>query len=466
MASFFNMFDFSGDPGEPDYFYDQSEFDSSKADRDRYLGDVKSDRGRYRRDRNYWRGQERSQLGQAERLFGRGEQAIDSSGRYIGRAGMLTDRASSLATDGSYRDTAQRVRGKADDLERLQGDMAGIRSRMDRPVNVGNSKFSAIARDALTSWYQSQKEELDTQLAGSSLAPAAQAALKERMARGMLENVGRAEIQGVLSQEDADMRKFLSQTQMIGAEANLAQSGIGAILNEQDVRRSQQQDLRAAASGQLNVAQAGMARGQALGSMGGQYAQLGGMSGANTRFYDQSQQAMTSELLGDARDRMSTQQQLQMSDAANRQAYNTYKAQSGQRGFSNLMKIGSTVARLGAAFYTGGASLAAEAAMTAAESAGNKAGESNQVYDDAIMRQRRTGRGGSYGGHGGSHGNRSYSLASRARPSRLSSDRLATPRWRGYQQGDDWVYGGYGGDVRGNTPRGLDKNSYINDIQY
>jgi len=96
------------------------------------------------------------------------------------------------------------------------------------------------------------------------------------------------------------------------------------------------------------------------------------MAGNNMRFYDSAQLGVTNELLGDARDRMSRQEQIRMQDAANRQAYKTYKAQSGQRGFNNLMNIARTGARIYAAAATGGATegliAATDLATTAAQS--------------------------------------------------------------------------------------------------
>lgn len=369
MSSFFGLFDFAGDPGEPDYFYDQAEFDAQKRNRDRYLGDLKSERTRMRGDRDFYRGRERSLQGQAGRQYGLAERAIDSTGRYIGRAGRLTDAASQLATDGSYRDTAQRIRGREGQLDDIRRQVSGIRQQMGRPLNVGNSVYSALLRDAMTSFYTAEKNQLDTQLANSNLTPAAQMAMRERLARGAVESIGKAEVQGFLSQEDADMRRFLNQTQLLGTEANLVQSGISAIINEQDIRRAQQSDLMNAASGQLNVGTAQMNQASQMAGMGDRYANQARAASDNMRFYDSAQLGVTEELLGDARERMSTQQQLQMQDAANRQAYNTYKAQSGQRGFNNLMNIARTGARIYTAAATGGASEAAIAATDLATTA-------------------------------------------------------------------------------------------------
>ena len=78
---------------------------------------------------------------------------------------------------------------------------------------------------------------------------------------------------------------------------------------------------------------------------------------------------MTGELLGDARERMTQQQQLQMQDAANQQAYNEYKAQGAQRGFNNLIKAGTLATRVYMAAQTGGMSEVANAGVQAATNA-------------------------------------------------------------------------------------------------
>ena len=101
MSSFFNLFDFSGDPGEPDYFFDQSEYNTQKGKRDTYLGDLRSDRTRMRGDRDYYRGLQQGAWGSAGSMLDKSGQAIGRSGRYLGKAAQLTDVASGLATDDS-----------------------------------------------------------------------------------------------------------------------------------------------------------------------------------------------------------------------------------------------------------------------------------------------------------------------------------------------------------------------------
>ena len=460
--SYLNMFDFSGDPGAPERFYDEAEFNRSKQNRDRYLGDVKKDRTRYRGLRDTYSGRETGYLSESDRLYGLGEKAIDSSGRFITKANRFSRQAGDLASGDDYRTTAEGIQAKTFDLDRIQGKMGGIRRAMGQRLNIGNSKFSAIARDALTSWYQSQREELDTQLAGSSLAPAAQQALKERLARGAAENVTKAEIQGLLSEEDADMRRFLNEAQLLGSEFNMARAGIESLVTQQDARRAQQRDLLNAASGQLNVA------GQQM-NQGGQYMNLGqgafrkaGYVGDASRFYEGAQQQMTGELLDDSRERMGQQQQLKMQDAANQEAYNTYKAQSGQRGFNNLMKAAQTAARVYMAFKTAGMSeLAAAGVDAAAKSAGSNSGSNSGGRPPQAGPGQRGGafRSGSYSGSGGSHGrSRSLSLGSRDNYNglRYGLSSWATPGNQG--SGGAWA----GNDLR----RFVDKNSLINDIQF
>ena len=80
LGRILSLFDPAGDPGAPDYFFDQNEYNTALANRNTYLGDVKSDRGRLRTDRDYWRGQERNLMGLAGSRIGLGERAIDSSG--------------------------------------------------------------------------------------------------------------------------------------------------------------------------------------------------------------------------------------------------------------------------------------------------------------------------------------------------------------------------------------------------
>ena len=404
--SFFNLFDFSGDPGEPDYFFDQSEYNTQKGKRDTYLGDLRSDRTRMRRDRDYYRGLERGAWGSAGSMLDKSGQAIGRSSRYLGKAAQLTDVASGFATDDSYRDSAGRIRLQSSELDKIRGEMGALRERLERPINVGNSKYSAVLRDAFSTYYASEKDELDTRLANSNLAPAAQEALKERLARGMLENVGKAEIQGIMSQEDADMRKILAQTNMLSGEAGLVGGVIDSIISEQDVRRAQQQDIMSAATGQLNVGSGQLNEATAYGNLGTQYMNRANTAAANTRFYDQSQLGVTTELLGDARDRMSAQEQLRMADASNKQAYRTYKAQSGQRGFGNLMKLASTGARIYMAAQTGGASeLAAAGATAAGEAIGKQAAaNATQRAQSRTSRLRATTPGGNPGGWDASMG--------------------------------------------------------------
>ena len=87
---------------------------------------------------------------------------------------------------------------------------------------------------------------------------------------------------------------------------------------------------------------------------------------------------MTGELLGDARERMTQQQQLQMQDAANQQAYDEYKAQGAQRGFNNLIKAGTMAARAYMAVKTAGLSEGANLAVNAATNMASHQANSGQ----------------------------------------------------------------------------------------
>ncbi len=388
MKDLFKLFDFGGDPGAPETFFDKDEFNRSKRLRDKYLGDFKTDRTRYRGLRDTYSGREQTMMDESGRLYGLGEKAIDSSGRFITNAARLSGQAGQMATGRGYKDTQDAIRRKGYDLDRLQGEMEGIRGAMGRRLNIGNSKYSAVLRDAMTSFYSSEKANLDTRLANSNLAPAAQMALKERLARGAAESVTKAEIQGLISQEDADMRGFLNEAKLLGSEFDMTRAGIDTLITQQDLRRAQQQDILSAASGDLNVAASQMNQGTQFMNLGQAAFNRGRYAGDTSRFYEGAQQGMTSELLGDARERMTQQQQLQMQDAANQQAYNEYQAQSGQRGFNNLMNAASTAARVYMAVQTAGMSEGANLAVNAAAGAMAPKGRADSKgYQDTILRQ-------------------------------------------------------------------------------
>ena len=369
MKSLFSIFDFGGDPGAPETFFDPAEYRRSKALRDRYLGDIKTDRKRYRGLRDAYTGRETTAMGEAGRLFGLGERAIDSSGRFIANAARSSKLATDMATGRDYRDTVEGIQRKAFDLDRLQGEMEGIRRGMGQRLNIGNSKYSAVLREAMTSFYSAEKNQLNTQLANSNLTPAAQMALKERLARGAAQSVTQAEIQGLISQEDADMRRFLSEAQLVGSEFDMTRAGIDTLIAQQDVRRAQQADISNAMQGDLNVATSQMNQGGQYMNLGQSQFNMGRYQGDTARFYEGAQQQMTGELLGDSRERMTQQQQLQMQDAANKRAYQEYKAQSGQRGFNNLLNAASTAARVYMAVQTAGMSEVANAGVQAATNA-------------------------------------------------------------------------------------------------
>ena len=165
------LFDFGGDPGAPQTFYDSAEFNRQKGLRDQYLGDVKSDRDRYRGLRDAYTGRETTAMGEAGRLYGLGERAVDSSGRFIANAARSSRLATDMAKGRDYRDTVEGIQRKAFDLDRLQGEMEGIRRGMGQRLNVGNSVYSAALREAMTSFYNAEKNQLDTQLANSNLTP-------------------------------------------------------------------------------------------------------------------------------------------------------------------------------------------------------------------------------------------------------------------------------------------------------
>ena len=194
-------------------------------------------------------------------------------------------------------------------------------------------------------------------------------ALRERLARGAAQSVTQAEIQGMISQEDADMRRFLNEAQLVGSEFDMTRAGIDTLITQQDVRRAQQADLLNAMQGDLNVASQQMNQAGQYMNLGGAQFDMGRYQGNTARFYEGAQQNMTSELLGDACERMTQQQQLQMQDAANQQAYKEYKAQGAQRGFNNLMNAAGTAARVYMAAQTGGMSEVANAGVQAATTA-------------------------------------------------------------------------------------------------
>jgi len=384
IDNFLKLFDFGGDPGAPQTFFDREEFNRSKRLRDRYLGDVKSDRDRYRGLRDTYTGRETTLMNESGRLFGLGEKAIDSSGRFITNASRLSDQAGQIATGRSYKETQDAIRRKGFELDRLQGEMEGIRGAMGRRLNIGDSKYSAVLRDAMTSFYGAEKQNLDTQLANSNLTPAAQMALRERLARGAAQSVTQAEIQGLISQEDADMRRFLSEAQLVGSEFDMTRAGIDTLITQQDIRRAQQQDILNAASGDLNVAASQMNQGTQFMNLGQAAFNRGQYQGNVGRFYEGAQQDMTSELLGDARERMTQQQQLQMQDSANQQAYKEYKAQGAQRGFNNLMNAAGTAARIYMAAQTGGLSEGGKLAVDAAANAASNSSSNQTISSQNI----------------------------------------------------------------------------------
>ena len=369
LNNLFKLFDFAGDPGAPEKFFDSEELRKQQKWRDKYLGDVKSDRDRYRGLRDSYTGRETTAMGEAGRLWGLGERAIDSSGRFIANAGRSSQIARDMATGRDYQDTIDNIGLKSFELDRLQGELGGIRRAMGQRLNVGNSKYSAVLRGAMTSFYNAEKSQLNNELVNSNLTPAAQMALKERLARGAAESVTQAEIQGMLSEEDADMRRFLNEAQLVGSEFNMARAGIDTLIAQQDVRRAQQSDILSSMQGDLNVAGQQMNQGIQYSNLGQNQFNMGQYQGDTARFYEGAQQQMTGELLGDARDRITQQQQLKMSDAANEQAYNEYKAQGAQRGFNNIVKAASTAARVYMAAQTGGMSEVANAGVQAATSA-------------------------------------------------------------------------------------------------
>ena len=378
LNNLFKLFDFAGDPGAPQTFYDSAEFKKQQRLRDKYLGDVKSDRDRYRGLRDSYTGRETTAMGEAGRLWGLGERAIDSSGRFIANAARSSNIARDMATGRDYQDTVDSIGRKSFELDRLQGELGGIRRAMGQRLNVGNSKYSAVLRDAMTSFYNAEKSQLNNQLVNSNLSPAAQLALKERLARGAAQSVTQAEIQGLLSQEDADMRRFLNEAQLVGSEFNMARAGIDTLIAQQDVRRAQQSDILSSMQGDLNVAGQQMNQGIQYSNLGQNQFNMGQYQGNTARFYEGAQQQMTGELLGDARERMTQQQQLQMQDAANQQAYDEYKAQGAQRGFNNLIKAGTMAARAYMAVKTAGLSEGANLAVNAATNMASNQANSGQ----------------------------------------------------------------------------------------
>ena len=378
LNNLFKLFDFAGDPGAPEKFFDSEELRKQQKWRDKYLGDVKSDRDRYRGLRDSYTGRETTAMGEAGRLWGLGERAIDSSGRFIANAGRSSQIARDMATGRDYQDTIDNIGLKSFELDRLQGELGGIRRAMGQRLNVGDSKYSAVLRSAMTSFYNAEKSQLNNELVNSNLTPAAQMALKERLARGAAESVTQAEIQGMLSEEDADMRRFLNEAQLVGSEFDMTRAGIDTLIAQQDVRRAQQSDILSSMQGDLNVAGQQMNQGIQYSNLGQNQFNMGRYQGDTARFYEGAQQQMTGELLGDARDRITQQQQLKMSDAANEQAYKEYQAQGAQRGFNNIVKAASTAARAYMAFKTAGLSEGANLAVNAATNMASNQANSGQ----------------------------------------------------------------------------------------
>ena len=375
-----SMFDFAGDPGAPDKTFDYNAWLKAKNKGDAQITDLED----YRK---YARGQREKYSGRADIAYGKAGESFDKSGRILDTAGKygtlgarLGAKAGRMADDsGYYQGLQDKVRGRGQRFYGL-GEEARKAGQEALSPTGGRNRFTSVMLDSLQDYYASQEKNFDTEMAGTSLSPAALAKMKQDRKMNFLRSTGEAFQKGQMAMDQKQMQDFATRINAIGTEANMINLDVANMMQGNAVRGQQMSDLMNTGQNMANFGRFELGRAGATQNLGCNYMNMSNAASNNMRFYDAQGTSVTDRILSDARGTQLSQEERKIRDAQNQYNYDRFKAGSGQRGFNNLVKAGTVIASFAAAPATGGASLAAGAMSL-------KASENNKAAADASQNQ-------------------------------------------------------------------------------
>ena len=337
--------------------------------------------------------------GLAETEFGRSRAEIDRARGAFGRAEGDIERARSSQMSANAlmadRDHYSNLKRRAEERRRgVRGDrleMQSLRGRLGKPSQ--DTGMTQRLLDAFKGSNESNREIMEANTAQlAKTNPAAAARMQAQFNEGTLRSVGQLKQQGrVTDQQLSDNNlsreagMLMDSTALYGQEAAQDQQMAG-------YQQQQIQNYGAAGTQALNVAGAMGNVGRnylsgagAYAGLGGQYGQMGSQLdaragralGVGMQYEGMGYNALQDQT-SIANRRVERQDKFRMSDAAARARVDSFNRSRGQQGFSNVMKVVETGARIYAAGATGGASELAVQALKAKQAKDQRAAAEQQ----------------------------------------------------------------------------------------
>lgn len=393
MANFWEQFSGTSKQSYGASLYDAKEDKKWKKEQQKWYDDLGTTRDRYGTQSTKFMGRYEDAekeadryRGKAEEEFGRSRAEIDRARGAFGRAEGDINRARSSQMSANTlmadRDHYSNLKRRAEERRRgVSGDrleMQSLRGRLGKPSQ--DTGMTQRLLDAFKGSNESNREIMEANTAQlAKTNPAAAARMQAQFNEGTLRSVGQLRQQGrVTDQQLSDNNlsreagMLMNSTALYGQEAAQDQQLAG-------YQQQQIQNYGAAGTQALNTAGAmgNVGRNYLSGAgqyagLGGQYGQMGSQldaRGARALGVGMQYEGMGYNALQDqtsiANRRVERQDKFRMSDAAARARVDSFNRSRGQQGFSNVMKVVETGARIYGAAATGGASeLAIQALKT------------------------------------------------------------------------------------------------------
>ena len=314
-------------------------------------------------------GQSRAEIDRAKAIFGRAEGDVEKArGEQKIATELMSDRD-------HYANLKRRSMARTRAGENARRELESIRGRLGKPSDSG---LTRSLLDAFKRTTASNRKIIDSNAALlSKTNPAAAARLTQEFNEKSLLSLGQLKQKGVFTDQQLSDNKLTREAGMLVNETSLINMGATEDTMMNAIHSGQIRDRLNAGSAFLNTASATGNIGKdylrgagALATLGSQYGRLGsdldrrGTSALNmTSKYEGLKYGTLQDRMSISNIEKTRQTKFRMSDAAAKARVDSFNNQRANMGFQNTMKLARTVASVAGATYTGGATLAAEAAL-------------------------------------------------------------------------------------------------------
>jgi hypothetical protein len=391
MANFWEQFSGTSKQSYGESLYDAKEMKKWKGEQDKWYKDLGDTRDRYGKQSSKFMGRYEDAEGEADRYRGKAETEFGSARRSMGRADTSFGRSQAdinrarqsqssanamMADRDHYSNLARNAEERRQGIKGDRLQMQSLRGRLGKPAQ--DTGMTQRLMDAFKGSNESNREIMEANTAQlAKVNPVAAARMQAQFNEGTLKSLGQLKQQGMVTDQqlgDNNLTReagiLMDSTSLYGQEA--AQDQMQAGYHQQQIQNFGAAGTQAlnTASAEGNIARGQLSQASQYANLGGQYGNMGSQLdaragralGAGMQYEGMGYQALQDQTSISNR-RVERQDKFKMSDAAARARVDSFNRSRGQQGFSNVMKVVETGARIYGAAATAGASELAIQAM-------------------------------------------------------------------------------------------------------